>query len=100
MSERILAIKDLNRAFDNGVVAVKHITMDVYKGEFLAIIGPSGAGKSTLLKCINRLIEPNSGSIIYKDADGEIEINHPESEHQEIRKKISMIFQQFNLISR
>jgi phosphonate transport system ATP-binding protein len=69
----------------------------VNDGEFLAVIGLSGSGKSTLLRCINRLIEPTSGTILW---DG-IDITAAEGkEIRKIRRQIGMIFQQFNLVKR
>ncbi|HUV07651.1 MAG TPA: phosphonate ABC transporter ATP-binding protein, partial [Spirochaetia bacterium] len=69
----------------------------VEPGEFLIIIGLSGSGKSTLLRCINRLIEPTEGKIIW---DG-VDITAAEAvELRHIRRQIGMIFQQFNLVKR
>ncbi len=61
------------------------------------IIGLSGSGKSTLLRCINRLIEPTSGTIIYNGQD--ITAASP-AELRRIRRQIGMVFQQFNLVKR
>ena len=63
----------------------------------MAIIGLSGSGKSTLLRCINRLIEPTEGQIIWK---GEDITAASQDEMLRIRRKIGMIFQHFNLVSR
>ena len=67
------------------------------ENDFVAIIGPSGAGKSTLIRCINRLVEPSSGSIIFK---GQNITNMSKSELRRVRRDIGMIFQEFNLINR
>jgi len=93
----ILQVKDLHKIYKNGTHALKGISFDVSEGEFLIIIGLSGSGKSTLLRCINRLIEPTSGSIHFRGKD----ITHIQGE--ELRKtkmQIGMVFQQFNLIKR
>ncbi|MEJ2759819.1 MAG: phosphonate ABC transporter ATP-binding protein, partial [Anaerolineales bacterium] len=69
----------------------------VEQGEFLAVIGLSGSGKSTLLRCINRLIEPTEGQIIW---DGQDVTAATQDEMRLIRRKIGMVFQHFNLVSR
>jgi len=61
------------------------------------VIGLSGSGKSTLLRCINRLIEPTSGQILWDDMDITA---LPASQMRGVRRQIGMIFQQFNLVKR
>lgn len=63
--ELILSIKNIAKFFDANKI-LKDISLDVYKGDVIAIIGPSGSGKSTFLRCINLLEEPTRGSLIYK----------------------------------
>ena len=58
MSETILSVKNLTKTYDNGTKALKGISFDVKRGEFLVVIGLSGSGKSTLLRCMNRLHDP------------------------------------------
>jgi len=95
--ENLVSIKDLQKVYPNGTHAIKGISLDIYKGEFLSIIGLSGSGKSTLLRCINRLHEPTSGFIIYKGID----VTHTTGKVlRNYRKSIGMIFQHFNLIKR
>ncbi|MFH1593045.1 MAG: phosphonate ABC transporter ATP-binding protein [Candidatus Woesearchaeota archaeon] len=77
--------------------AIKNISFYIKKGESIAIIGSSGSGKSTLLKCINRLIEPNTGKIWIKDEDI---VKCTARKAARIRSKVGMIFQNFNLIER
>lgn len=97
MSQKIIEIEHLNKIYESGVHALKDVSLDVEKGEFLAVIGLSGSGKSTLLRCINRLIEPTSGSIRVQG----IEVTTlPHAQLRSMRRKIGMIFQQFNLIKR
>ena len=93
----ILEIKNLNKIYENGVHALKNVSFTVHPGEFLGIIGLSGSGKSTLLRCVNRLIEPTSGEILFH---GEDLTKLPLRQLREKRKKIGMIFQHFNLIKR
>jgi phosphonate transport system ATP-binding protein len=93
----MLQIKNLTKIYDGGVKALDTVSFDVPDGEFLAVIGLSGSGKSTLLRCINRLIEPTEGQILWNGED--ITRASPE-EMRRIRRKIGMVFQQFNLVHR
>ncbi|MCB0349819.1 MAG: phosphonate ABC transporter ATP-binding protein, partial [Bdellovibrionales bacterium] len=97
VQQPILSVKNLSMTFPNGVQALKNVSFDVYPGEFLVVIGLSGSGKSTLLRCINRLLTPTNGHIIFQN--NEI-TTLKGAQVQNIRSKISMIFQHFNLISR
>lgn len=65
----MLRIENLTKVFEDGTVALNDVSFTVEEGEFLAIIGLSGSGKSTLLRCINRLIEPTSGRVVWDDVD-------------------------------
>jgi len=93
----ILSVRGLSKVYDNGVQALRDISFDVREGEFLAIIGLSGSGKSTLIRCINRLIEPSSGTIEYRGRDI-TKIGY--GELRRVRTNIGMIFQHFNLVAR
>jgi phosphonate transport system ATP-binding protein len=93
----MLQVEHLTKVYPNGTVALKDVTFEVKDGEFLAVIGLSGSGKSTLLRCINRLIEPTSGKIIWNGIDVTAA---PSSELRKIRRQIGMVFQQFNLVKR
>lgn len=88
----ILTVKNLNKQFGENVV-LKNVNLTVNEGEVVVIIGPSGSGKSTFLRCINLLEEPNSGSIVFRDQ----EIMDPKTNLQQLRAKIGMVFQNFNL---
>ncbi|MBY0452466.1 MAG: ATP-binding cassette domain-containing protein, partial [Bdellovibrionaceae bacterium] len=68
-SEPILKVKGLQKTYSNGVQALKGVSFDVKKGEFLVIIGLSGSGKSTMLRCLNRLHDPTGGEVIFNDQD-------------------------------
>jgi len=94
---KILDVKTLGKVFPNGVKALKSVSFEVNKGDFLVVIGLSGSGKTTLLRCINRLHDPTEGAVNFD--------NHEISklkgkEIRLIRSKIGMIFQDFNLIGR
>ena len=93
----MLEVKNLTKVYDDGTVALRDLSFEVQDGEFLIIIGLSGAGKSTLLRCINRLIEPTEGQIIW---DGVDVTAAPPNQLREIRRQIGMIFQHFNLVKR
>ncbi len=93
----MLEIKNLTKVYNDGTVALKEVNFKVEDGEFLVIIGLSGSGKSTLLRCINRLIEPTEGEIIW---DGEDIAKAEPAELRRFRRKIGMIFQHFNLVKR
>ena len=93
----MLKVEHLYKNYPNGTQALKDVSFQVEDGEFLAVIGLSGSGKSTLLRCINRLIEPTSGTILWNGIDVTAA---PTSELRNIRRQIGMIFQQFNLVKR
>lgn len=97
MSTNILEVKDLQKVYPNGTHALKGVSFDVQKGEFLVVIGLSGSGKSTLLRCINRLHDPSSGSISFEGNDITRIKGAP---LRGFRGRIGMIFQHFNLIPR
>ena len=88
----IIRIHDVHKQF-NGTEVLKGISMNVHQGEVICIIGASGSGKSTLLRCVNALIDIDSGSI---QVDG-IEVSDPALNKLELRKKVGMVFQQYNL---
>jgi len=93
----ILKVKNLHKIYKSGTHALKGVSLSVNEGEFLVIIGLSGSGKSTLLRCINRLIEPTSGTIEFLGKD----ITHIKGEElRKIKSQIGMVFQQFNLVKR
>ncbi len=93
----MLEIRNLTKVYEGGTVALENVSFTVEDGEFLVIIGLSGSGKSTLLRCINRLIEPTEGRIIWDGVDV-TELSGEELRH--VRRRIGMIFQQFNLVRR
>ncbi len=95
--EPILRVENVTKVYDNSVHALENISFDVPRGQFLAVIGLSGSGKSTLLRCINRLVEPTSGRIVF---DGRDVTAANDAELRRIRRRIGMVFQHFNLVHR
>ncbi len=93
----MLSIQHLKKVYEGGTQALTDVTFDVPEGQFLAIIGLSGSGKSTLLRCINRLIEPTEGTIIW---NGQDITAASQEEMRKIRRRIGMVFQHFNLVHR
>ena len=92
----LLTIQKLKKSYDGKNFVLKDVNINIKQGEFIAVIGSSGAGKSTLMRCINRLIEPSSGKIIF---DGVEVTTLRRKPLRNIRSKIGMIFQHFNLIN-
>jgi phosphonate transport system ATP-binding protein len=93
----VLEVRNLTKVYEDGTVALRDVSFTVPPGEFLVIIGLSGSGKSTLLRCINRLVEPTDGTILW---DGVDVTAAPPQQLREIRRQIGMVFQQFNLVKR
>ncbi len=91
----LLEIKNLNKSYDGHILALNNLSLQVKEGDFIILLGLSGSGKSTLLRCINRLIEPSSGLIYFREQNilplKGIELRH-------YRRQIGMVFQQFNLV--
>jgi len=93
----LLEIRDLVKVYSRDTRALDGISLDIRRGEFVVLIGLSGSGKSTLLRCINRLVEPTSGQVIFEGSD----VTHARGpDLRRIRTRIGMIFQQFNLVKR
>src|SRR6185369_12968068 len=89
--ELMLKIEHLVKTYDNGFTALRDVSFEVPDGQFVVIIGLSGSGKSTLLRCINRLIQPTSGRILWNDLD--ITAARDDDQLRQIRRRIGMIFQ-------
>ncbi|MGW7258098.1 amino acid ABC transporter ATP-binding protein [Streptomyces sp. NPDC054834] len=92
MSTPEVLIQDLHKSFgDNDVL--RGIDLEVRQGEVVCVIGPSGSGKSTLLRCVNLLEEPTKGRVFV----GGVELTDPDVDIDAARRRIGMVFQQFNL---
>src|SRR6266508_5748677 len=93
----LVSIKELVKTYPNGTRALDGVSLDIQRGEFVVLIGLSGSGKSTLLRCINRLVDPTSGTVLF---DG-IDVTAADRVAiRRVRRRIGMIFQQFNLVRR
>ena len=90
--ETLIEIRNLRKDFGDHSV-LKDVSLEVQKGEVIAIIGSSGSGKSTLLRCINLLEEPSSGDIRFQGKS----ILANDVKKEQIRAEIGMVFQSFNL---
>lgn len=93
-TQPILTISNLHKSFGNSEV-LKGVSLTMHPGQVFALIGASGGGKSTLLRCINRLENPTSGTIHFRDT--EIGGSSKEVDLNRIRREIGMVFQRFNL---
>lgn len=93
----LLVIDDLSKSYNGKSKALDDINVTVGRGEFVSVIGCSGAGKSTFLRCINRLIDPTEGSIVF---NGEDVTKMSKRQLRGVRRRISMIFQHYNLVYR
>ena len=93
----MLKITKLTKTYPTGDQALKNVDLEIPKGQVLALIGPSGAGKSTLIRCINRLVEPTSGSVLL---DGTEITKLGSSGLRKARRTMGMIFQEYALVER
>ncbi|WP_419566686.1 amino acid ABC transporter ATP-binding protein [Ruthenibacterium lactatiformans] len=92
--EKLIEVKGLEKHFKH-VEVLRGINIDICKGDVVAVIGPSGSGKSTFLRCLNLLEEPTGGQIVFEGVD----ITSKETKIDQMRQKIGMVFQQFNLFT-
>lgn len=89
----MIDVKHLKKSFGKNEV-LKDINEVVEQGEVVVVIGPSGSGKSTFLRCLNLLEEPTDGEVVF---EGTSLVGLKESELNQLRQKMGMVFQQFNL---
>ncbi|WP_294290854.1 amino acid ABC transporter ATP-binding protein [Pseudobutyrivibrio sp.] len=92
MAEVLIKVENLSKSFGDNVV-LKNVNMQIEKGEVIAIIGPSGCGKSTFIRTLNQLEELTAGAIYL---DGE-DITKKEVNIDDVRRRVGMVFQHFNL---
>lgn len=91
-TQPIVRIENLHKSYGD-LEVLKGVDLRVNRGEVVVILGPSGSGKSTLLRCVNLLEVPTSGKVFFEDT----EITSPDTDINEIRKHVGMVFQSFNL---
>ena len=88
----IVSIQDVHKYFGD-LQVLKGVSLDVMKGEVVCIIGPSGSGKSTLIRCVNALNDIQGGTIKVRGID----LTDPNLDKLALRKRVGMVFQQYNL---
>lgn len=93
----IITLENLTHSYRAGISVLQGVDLRVQPGEILGLIGLSGAGKSTLLRCVNGLVTPTGGTcrVLGQDVAG-----LPEADKRRLRRRIGMIFQEFNLMDR
>lgn len=92
----MIELKNVSKAYDNNVTALKDVSLRIERGEFVFLVGPSGAGKSTIIKMLLKEVEPTQGTIVVSD-----KIDITKLKRRQIpfyRRKIGVVFQDFRLI--
>lgn len=93
----MIEFKDVVKIYPNGVVGLKNVSLNIKQGEFVGVIGLSGAGKSTLIRTINRIHDVSEGQVL---VDGIDVMSLKGKSLRKLRRKVGMVFQSFNLVSR
>ena len=88
----LLEVRHLTKTFGDRAI-LKGVTFDLHEGEVKAVMGPSGCGKTTLLRCLNRLTEPTSGTIMFRGID----VTAKDADVRALRQKIGFVFQSYAL---
>ena len=92
-----LSLRGLNKEYTRGRPVLRDLNLDFAGSGFTAVIGPSGTGKSTLIRCINRLVEPTSGAVLFEGRDI---TTLSRKALRQTRCRIGMVFQEYNLVER
>jgi phosphonate transport system ATP-binding protein len=95
--DRSLVIRNLRKAYRTGEPVLKDVSLTVEGRGITAIIGPSGTGKSTLVRCVNRLVEPDAGEVLFR---GDDLLKLTGRSLRAARRRIGMVFQEYNLVER
>ena len=93
----MLAVRHLSKEYVAGKPVLTDINLEIAARGVAAVIGPSGTGKSTLVRCINRLVEPTAGVILF---DGQDLVKLDRAGLRRARRHIGMVFQEYNLVER
>ncbi len=93
----MLHLNKLTKQYATGDMALKAVELEIPKGQVVALIGPSGAGKSTLIRCINRLVEPTSGTVTLNEKEL---TKLGSGALRQARRRMGMIFQEYALVER
>jgi phosphonate transport system ATP-binding protein len=96
-NDRSLVIRNLRKEYAAGTVVLKDVSLTIEGRGVTAVIGPSGTGKSTLVRCINRLVDPTAGEILFRGQDL---ARLRGRQLREARRRIGMVFQEYNLVER
>lgn len=88
----LLSVRNLVMEYE-GKAVLKGIDLELEEGELKVLMGPSGCGKSTLLRCLNRLVTPTSGQVIFRGED----VTRPDTDVRALRQRIGFVFQNFAL---
>ncbi|MDD3519028.1 MAG: amino acid ABC transporter ATP-binding protein [Chromatiales bacterium] len=88
----LLEVRNLVKEYD-GKTVLAGVDLDLEEGQVKVVMGPSGCGKSTLLRCLNRLIDPTSGQVIFRGED----VTRPDTDVRALRQRIGFVFQHFAL---
>jgi len=92
----MIELKNVSTIYDDGLMALKNVNLEVKQGEFVSLVGPSGAGKSTLLRLLTRELTPQEGEVILDSVDL---ATLSSSEIPVLRRKIGTVYQDFKLLS-
>lgn len=94
----LIQARNISKAYADGTTALKHVSLSIEKGEYVAIMGPSGSGKSTLLHILGFLDRQTSGSYFF---DGKEITDYTQNDLARVRnKRMGFVFQMFNLLPR
>ncbi|MEW6452791.1 MAG: phosphonate ABC transporter ATP-binding protein [Pseudomonadota bacterium] len=96
-ADRSLVIRNLRKEYRAGQPVLRDVSITVAGQGMTAIIGPSGTGKSTLIRCINRLVDPTSGELLFMGQDL---AKLSGKDLRTARRRIGMVFQEYNLVER
>ncbi len=91
----LISVQNVSKIYENGAEAIKNLSLEIEKGEFVFAVGSSGSGKSTLMKMLMKEVEPTKGTIVINGTDI-TKITRKEIPY--LRRKIGVVFQDFRLL--